>query len=465
MRITPIIYRPNIIRKTNSSNNCRYSQAEGLRAPSPIMPVQFRRSAKNAEVLRELMAYKIPDMYSGKILLNPKDLEHLISSHVFSGPISKIIEAVEPYRNCLHTVESQVFSIIKSAATKRPQAKLAEIIEDIAPIHYTRLRNIQTPYFKELDALSTEMPEDTRKKYKELMSITESKLKNEPVWQPFSAKEFNYKLKRIAEEIEAGNNIEEITVINTMRHLASKMPEKTPEELDTIKNLSSKVVRNRKLRNQQALVRQRNELLKQIEVLQMNSPLNNNFELSRLLQQTRAKIFNIPTKTSFNRKSFIYELKKITDTLKDTKLARQMIKTATLLPTSHDDLSAFIVKASDYSSSKIGYNLLASAEGSIEHLIPYNKNGLDLLSNYGLASTYYNSERADKSMAQYLRQHPEAYKNSQKQINRLIELYKDGTFEKIGLSKWYIINFAQQMYKLSPPEKRMVLDLGELMHE
>ena len=88
-----------------------------------------------------------------------------------------------------------------------------------------------------------------------------------------------------------------------------------------------------------------------------------------------------------------------------------------------------------------------------------------MLSNYGLASTYYNSERADKSMAQYLRQHPEAYKNSQKQINRLIELYKDGTFEKIGLSKWYIINFAQQMYKLSPPEKRMVLDLGELMHE
>ena len=44
-------------------------------------------------------------------------------------------------------------------------------------------------------------------------------------------------------------------------------------------------------------------------------------------------------------------------------------------------------------------------------------------------------------------------------------LYKDRTFEKIGLSKWYIINFAQQMYKLSPPEKRMVLDLGELMHE
>ena len=462
MRITPITYNP-FIQKTNKPNTYRRSQTLGFGNITGVDTISFGRSAKNAEVLRELMAYKIPDMYSGKILLNPKDMENLICRHVFSRSISEIVKTLTPYENCLHNVEQQFFSIIKSAAVKRPQAKLAEIMEEIAPIHYTRLRNIQMPYFKELDLLSAEMPEDARKKYKELMDITESKLNNEPSWEPFSAKEFNYKLKRIAEEIEAGNNSEEITIIKTIIYLASKMPEKTPEELEAIKSIPSKFYRTKKLRAQQALVRQRSELLKQIEVLQMNSALNNNFELSRLLQQTRSKIFNIPVKTSFNRKSFIYELKKITDTLKDTKLAHKMVKTAVKLPTSHDDLSAFVVKSSDYSSAKIGYNLISPSEGSIEHLIPFHKDGHDLISNYGLASKYYNSDRADKSMAQYLRAHPEAYKNCQKQIDRLIELYRDGTFSKIGLSKWYIINFAQQMYKLSPPEKRMVLDLGRLI--
>ena len=428
---------------------------------APIL--SFGRSAKNAEVLRELMKYKIPDMYSGKTLLNPKDLENLISSNIFSAPISKIVKTLEPFQDCLHDVENQVFSIIKSASQHRPQAKLAEIIEEIAPLHNKRLRNIQTPYFEELNRLAGEMPEDARKKYKELMDITEDKINNKPVWQPFSAKEFSYKLWRIAEEIKAGNNSEEINIINSIQQLASKMPEKTPEELESIKNISSKVYRNKKLRSQQKLVRQRSELLKQIEILQINSSLNDNFELTRLLQQTRSKIFNIPVTTSFNRKSFIYELRKITDTLENKKLANKMVKTAVELPTSHEDLSAFIVKSANYSSAKIGYNLLAPSEGSIEHLIPYNKNGHDLISNYGLASSYYNSDRADKPMAQYLRLHPEAYKNSQKQVNRLIELYKDGTFEKIGLSKWYIINFAQQMYKLSPPEKRLVLDLSGLI--
>ncbi len=444
-------------------NANKYSQPIGLGSVSPTDTISFGRSAKNAEALRELMAYNIPDMYSGKTLLNPKDMENLISSHVFSGPISEVVKALEPYKKCLHKVETSVFSIIKSASKTRPKATMAEIIEKTAPIHLKRLRHIQAPIFNQLYTLSKEMPEEQRNEFKTLMDITEKKLNDEPIIQLFSAKEFNYKLKRIAEEIEAGKNPEEISIINTIMYLASKMPEKTEKELLPLENISSKVQRNKKLRTQQTIIRQRSDILKQIECLKINSTLADNYELDRLLQQTRAKIFNIPVKTSFNRKSFIYELKKITDTLKDTKLKHKIIKTAIKLPTSHDDLSAFIVKSSDYSSAKIGYNLIAPSEGSIEHLIPHNKSGNDLLSNYGLASKYYNSERADRSMSQYLRLHPEIYKNCQKQVNRLVELYKNGTFEKIGLSKWYIINFVQQMYKLSPPEKRMVLDLSNLL--
>ncbi len=465
MRITPISYNFTTRKaNTNGKNYLTYQpiNKNDVCPISIVNSVSFMRSAKNAEVLRKLMEYNIPDMYSGKTILNPKDMEKLVSSHVFSGPISKVVEAILPHEDCLHDVERKVFSIIKAAAQTRPNAQLAEIIDDVAPLHYARLRYIQTPVFKQLKTLARDLPDEARENFKNLMALTAKKLNNESVVQPFSAKEFNYKLKRISEEVEAGNNFEEISTMNSIMHIAQKMPEKTKEDIMLLNNISSKAHRNKKLRTHQSLVRQRGESLKQIEALYLNSPLCDNFELGRILAQTRARIFNIPTKTAFNRKSFIYELKKITDSVEDTKLAHKIIKTALKLPTSHEDISAFIVKAADYSSAKIGYNLIAASEGSIEHLIPYVKDGHDLISNYGLSSKYYNSERSDMPMAHYLRRNPKVYNNCQKQVDRLIELYNNGTFDKIGLSKWYIINFVQQMYKLSPPEKRMVLSLQNL---
>ena len=464
MKITPVTYNPFIIKKGQTNKNSTYQDSSlPVVQASPISMLSFGRSAKNAKALRELMSYKIPDMYSGSEILNPKDLENLISSNVFSGPINKVVEALEPYKQCLHKVEREVFEKIEKASIIHPEKTLAQVMEEMAPEHQRRLRDIQAPVFAKLNTLALQMPDEQQVMYKELIEITNKRLNNEPLSQPFSAKEFNYKLKRIADEINDGNNAEEISVINNIISVAKKMPEKTEVDILAAKNLTSKIQRNKKIKLQRSLTRKRSELLKQIETLHMNSVLNDNYELNRLMLQTRARIYNIPIKTSFNRKSFIYELKKITGTLEDQKLARQMVNTATKLPTSHYDISAFIAKSADYSSSKIGYNLIAPSEGSIEHLIPYIKRGKDLISNYGLTTKFYNSERGDKPMAQYLRLHPEAYANCQKQVDRLIELYNDGTFDKIGLSKWFIINFVQKMYKLSPPEKRMVLDIGKLM--
>ena len=193
-----------------------------------------------------------------------------------------------------------------------------------------------------------------------------------------------------------------------------------------------------------------------------NSPLLNNEELRKLFIQTRARIFGIPIVTPFNRKSFIYEIKKIVTDIEDKKLANKMIQVATKLPKSHDNVSAFIVKASANSSEKIGYDLLSGSTGSIEHLIPFKTKGSDCIENYAISSAYYNSERGHRDMPQQLKMHPETFENCQKQVNRLIELYNNGTFKTIGLNKWYIINFVQKMYKLSSPDNRMILDISKL---
>lgn len=463
MKILPII--PNLYTSIQITRKQTYTpQNSGIKLTPPLSidTVSFGRSATNAEKLRELMAYGIPDMYSGKNVIDPKILEKFYSRNLFSKSIRNIVKTLIRYENSLHTVEKQFFDIIKKKAKDQPQYKLKDIIISLAPEHNEKLLEVQQPIFDELTAMSREMPPEQIKQFDDLMDIIYKKLNYKPVLQPFSAKEFQYKLQRISDEVSKKNNAQEKEIMKQLINLAKKIPGKTDEESSNVKQIKSKVKRNKKIRYQKELVKKRANLLTDMEILVTDTNLKNNQELMKLLAQTRSKIYNIPIVIPFNRKSFIYELQKITNTLEDTKLAHRIIQKALKLPTSHENLSAFIMKCVEYSSDKIGYNMVEGSSGSIDHLIPYTKKGKDCIENYGITSAYYNSERAERSIAQQLRRYPQVYENCQKQVDRLIELYNNGTFKKIGLSRQYIINFAKRMYKLSPPEKRLELNLDKL---
>ena len=336
------------------------------------------------------------------------------------------------------------------------------MIRKIAPEHNKKLLEIQQPIFDDLTEMSKEMPLHLQQEFNSMMSTIYKKLKHEPVVLPFSAKEFQYKLQRIADEIAEKNNPSEISTLRRILQTGKKLPEKTPQEENNAKNIKSKAKRNNKIKNDKNLIRKRADILTQIEIMAAETGLKNNQELTKLFAQTRSKIYSIPIVIPFNRKSFIYELQKITDKLEDTKLAHKMVQKAVSLPTSHDNLSAFVMKCVEYSSDKIGYNMVAGSAGSIDHLIPFVKNGKDNLQNYGISSAYYNSERAQRPMQQQLKKYPQTYENCQKQVDRLIELYNDGTFKKIGLPKHYITNFVRRMYNLSPEDNRLILNIDKL---
>ena len=94
--------------------------------------------------------------------------------------------------------------------------------------------------------------------------------------------------------------------------------------------------------------------------------------------------------------------------------------------------------------------------------MPFSKKGKDCIDNYGLTTAYYNSERGERAMEQQLILHPETYENCQKQVDRLIELCNKGVFKKVGLSKYYILNFVRTMYRLSPESNKMILNIDKL---
>lgn len=424
--------------------------------------VSFGRSAGNAEVLRELMSYKIPDMYSGKIVIDPKTVEKLFENKVFSGSVKNIVKAIAPYEASLHTIEKEVFNLIKNKAKQSPDKKLDEVMKEISSGYDGKLRKLQQPIFSKLEIMAQDMPLAQRKQFAELMNLVNKKLVKEPVCVPFSANEFRYKLKRIADEINAKNNKTEMDAIKRITRMAQQISDIVDDDGTNPQNIHSKAKRIKKTKTKKTIMRKRSNILRKIENTQMDSPLKDNKELENLIAQTRSKIFNLPLVINFNRKSFIHDLQKITNTLNDRNLAKTMLQTASTLPKSRENVAAFIVKAANSSSEKIGYDLLEGSTGSIEHLIPFANKGKDSLENYGISTAYYNSERGNRNMEQQLLRHPETYRNCQKQVNRLIELYNNGTFEKIGLSKWYILNFARRMFRLSPPDNPLVLDLSKL---
>lgn len=465
MRIQSIFSQIPIARYENNRYDCsqyRVPVLAPLLKPLPCDTVSFGRTAENAETLRALMAYGIPDMYSGKNVIDPKILERFYSKHVFSRAIKNVIKIMKPFEKSLHDIEREFLSIVKTIAKTNPEFKLADVIRKIAPEHNKKLLEIQQPIFDDLTEMSKEMPLHLQQEFNSMMSTIYKKLKHEPVVLPFSAKEFQYKLQRIADEIAEKNNPSEISTLRRILQTGKKLPEKTPQEENNAKNIKSKAKRNKKIKNDKNLIRKRADILTQIEIMAAETNLKNNQELTKLFARTRSKIYSIPIVIPFNRKSFIYELQKITNKLEDTKLAHKMVQKAVSLPTSHDNLSAFVMKCVEYSSDKIGYNMVAGSAGSIDHLIPFVKNGKDNLQNYGISSAYYNSERAQRPMQQQLKKYPQTYENCQKQVDRLIELYNDGTFKKIGLPKHYITNFVRRMYNLSPEDNRLILNIDKL---
>ena len=109
MRIIPIFLNSSILQINNQKSRVVGNTNVSNNVSSPLAPlacdtVSFGRTAEHAELLRKLMQYEIPDMYSGKTVIDPKYLEYLYSKHAFSKNIRNVVKILKPMEDGLHTV-------------------------------------------------------------------------------------------------------------------------------------------------------------------------------------------------------------------------------------------------------------------------------------------------------------------------------------------------------------------------
>lgn len=460
------INRGTQIVKRREGSSAAVSDPLTLRPQLTCDIVSFTGVSNGGDVLKKLCAYGVPDMYTGLRLLDPKVLEHMQINGLFNQPIEKIVKTLSHYEDTMMPINQDVFNIIKKFSKKHPNNTLSETLKEIYPQHKKQLLRAQQPVFEEIMRLACDLPKDLYEEFSELMNITTKRLQNDPVVLPFSEREFLYKLRRIGEEMLTKNNQHELHAIRRLISVAGKIfSNDTKGKRVYGRNIKKKL----EIQMQPEILKRNSSNLAEFRKIFEVSPLRNNEDIIRLLDNTSAKVHGFPAFATFERKSFIHELKKITRKLKNRKFAQEFTETSWRLPTSKDNVSAFIVKFSDQSNNKIGTNLLISGMGSIDHLVAKKNGGPNKLSNYGLSGAEINRQKTNIPFDQWVKMHPETRKNCQKQVDRLIELYKQGVFEKVSkkqknkrIDKSYIEDFAKTIYNISPAENRIVLDLSKL---
>lgn len=423
--------------KSVANNKVYYSNAGNLEALPFVYPLSFT-SFQNSAKLRVLFGYNLPCIYSGIPMIDPKQVGRLIKNGAFTRPSGEVIQILEKFKDSITGMEKDALKIISARAKMHPDRTIQELLQEIEPIYRVDLRKSQTPIFNELFELSKQLPDSEQLKFNLLMLETNKKLSKKPVRIPFSSYEFKYKLAKIKDDIVQTNDIKSKKVMNKLMKESKRLSNTTDKNtIDHQKNV-----------------------IGMMEWVLRKSVLKNNAQLKELIQTSKARLSNNEIIVPFSRKSFLYDLIRVIDNIPDEQLKNQMIKSACKLPTSSQSLSAYILKITHEPSDKICSRLLWPSLASVEHLLPRSCGGADIMANYAGATTRENSIRKSIDFMEQLKLRPDTPKYCQQYVDRLIDLYKQGIFEKNKINPKYIIDFKNTIYKLS--NKTVDLDISEL---
>jgi hypothetical protein len=335
-------------------------------------------------------------------------------------------------------MEEKTINLLRERSKANPQKTIKEILIDVRPVFARRLRKQQTPVFQELIHTAQNLPPNHRRRFDMLMADTEKKLNEKPVVIPFSSYEFKYKLAKIRDDISNGQDIKSKKVMN-----------KLIKESKHFSNTTSvKTLQNQK------------DVLWFLEHIVKKSVLKNNMQLRNLINVSKSRLNKEEIVVPFTRKTFIYDLARVIDDLPDIKLQDKILTIAQKLPTSQESFPAYIMKISAEQPDKIVHRIMWPSLASVEHLLPRSEGGEDIMANFAGATTRENSLRKSIKFTQQMKLRPLTPLYCQKNVDKLIELYKQGVFARHNIDPKYISQFANTIYNLS--EHRIKLDLSKM---
>ena len=393
-------------------NNYRYNERSPMFTGIP-----------NAGPVKKLFKYNLPNMYRDIVTIDPRHANKLVRSGAFNKPSILSMAVLKTFEDNICDVEKRVYRVLLAQSKANPKKDIQEILDSLAPKYEKRLRKKQEPIFEDLDEMSKSLSPEYKELYDTLMCQTRKKLANEPIVLPFSKEDFMYKLHKIKGDIGNIKNPKAVKVVDKLLLEAEKIPEINSAENEPIQHSQMEFLRK----------------------ILGTSVLQNYVPLKELFSSVSARIDKKEMIVPFSRKTFIYDLKKILETYPDGELKERMMEKAKSLPTSRNSIAAYIVKFHKEPSDKIAFRLLSPTYASIEHIEPRANGGPNELENFGIATVRDNSDRGNIDFTEQIKKMRGTKRNSQKLINRLIELYKNGIFDKCGVPFSYITGLIKKI--------------------
>lgn len=384
-------------------------------------------SVQNSAKLKILFGYKLPCIYSGIPMIDAKQLTKLIKAKAFDNSANDVVRIFESYEDSIIGMEKDMVKLIEERAKIHPDFNIHDILDEIVPFYQKDLYKTQAPIFYQLRETFQSLPQEIQSEFNILMDETSKKIARTPVIVPFSTKEFWYKLIKIKNDITNENDIKSKKVINRLIKEAKRLALSTNKS--TIKHQKS--------------------VVDFMDLIRKKSVLKDDITLKDLIEISKARLENGAVVIPFSRKAFIYDLAKIVSKINDKTLQDKIMQTAVKLPTSSQNFSAYVLKLACESSEKIGARILWPSLASVEHLLPRSCGGANEMSNYAGATTRENSMRKSIEFKEQLKLRPDCPKFCQMYVDRLIELYYEGVFEKHKINPKYIVDFKNTIYELS----------------
>lgn len=436
------------------------TETHRMELPSVYYPASTVFGLANSGKLKTLFTYGLPCMYTGTIMIDPKKVSKMLKNKAFNAPIGEVIKKIEQFENSLMGTEANVYRILKEESKYQPDKTVSEVMHDLASEYNSILRAQQAPVFQQLIIAAKELPEEYRYKFVQLMHETRDKLAGRPVEVKFSRPEFQYRLEKVRDDVKKMNNYKANRVMIKLIEVAEKLT----KEDGTIPD---------------------EEKLKTVEFMEKilkTSVLKDNQSLKYIFANAKSRLRHEKILIPFNNKTFTYDLKQIllpgesNEVYNDTKkfnesfskaleqkgksinndknnslweLKERIIGIAETLPTSRTSTAAYIMKFAKEPSEKIIYRILWPSFATVEHLFPRACGGIDDMSNYGGACAIANSDLGCDLLDEKVRRAPKTPIYCQMYVDRLIELAKQGVFEKHFIDTKYIEEFKNTVYEES----------------
>lgn len=174
------------------------------------------------------------------------------------------------------------------------------------------------------------------------------------------------------------------------------------------------------------LQKKQNTILDKVDELSSNLPQNEQELVKNVTKTTRELVSSTDKQIKFKRKTFIQNMEDLSEKISNKDLHKQMMKEAKTMPTSQNDVSAFVVKYADRKHNEIGERLVKLSVGTIEHIKPQSEGGRDDVRNYLLECGGCNHNRSSIPLGDWVDEHPEMIENTQKYMDKVIEFINNG---------------------------------------